>query len=85
MSSKIGSFFKSMFSGASDTSSKRVNGSFILDGTAIVCWILLFRVPEAYHLGIIIALFTTGGALFGLTIFEKKQNNQNNAGENNPT
>ena len=72
-------FLKQMFSGKSDTSSKRVNGTFILSGTAIVCWVLLFIVPEVYHLGIIITLLTTGAALFGLTIFEK---NQNNSGEN---
>lgn len=81
MSRKIGNFFRQMFSGAADTSSKRVNGTFILSGTAIVCWILLFIVPESYHLGIIITLLTTGGALFGLTIFEKNQKN----GNENPT
>lgn len=68
-------WIKKMFSAKSEASSKRFNGTVILIGTAIVSWITVFTATESMKLSIIIACFTTGGALFGLTIFEKNQNN----------
>lgn len=75
-------FLKNMFSGKSDVSSKRVIGTFILAGTAIVSWYIALTITESMKASIIISCFIAGGAMFGLTIFEK---NQNNTGEKNPT
>lgn len=74
-------FLKNMFSGKSDVSSKRVIGTFILVGTAVVSWYTILTITENMKLSIIIACFTSGAALFGLTIWEKNQNNTNE----NPT
>ena len=64
-----------MLSAKSEASSKRFNGTIILLGTAVVSWITVFTATESMKLSIIIACFTTGGALLGLTIFEKNKDN----------
>lgn len=64
-----------MLSAKSEASSKRFNGTIILLGTAVVSWITVFTTTESMKLSIIIACFTTGGALLGLTIFEKNKDN----------